>query len=122
MADLLRKGYTMLNYACPSCKNPIFKSKSGEMFCPACNKPVIFAKEDKNTSNINLSGIKGVLKDNELIDNTVILNFINDVILKKLKLIADNFNREIELGVFDNYLGLIQKLLEILQQIQDLRD
>ena len=41
MAELLRSGNTMLNYSCPECNSPVFKKKSGELFCPSCNREVI---------------------------------------------------------------------------------
>lgn len=45
MADLLRQGATLTEYACPACATPIFKLKSGDLWCANCKKRVIVLKE-----------------------------------------------------------------------------
>ena len=71
MADLLREGYTMLNQACPNCKNPIFRSRSGDMFCPTCNKPVVFYEKNVDPPKIKESQIEEELINRETGDNPV---------------------------------------------------
>jgi uncharacterized Zn finger protein (UPF0148 family) len=122
MADLLRKGYTMLNLACPICKNPIFRNKSGDMFCPKCDKPVIFSEDLNNRSNNTISEIEKPLESNESIDDMLTLNFLHTVILEKINLIANQLNSETEVSRFDNYIRLFQKFLKILLQIQRIKN
>lgn len=122
MADLLRKGFTMLNQACPNCNNPIFRSRSGDMFCPTCNKPVAFSEKVVNTPKIKKSEIENGLIYSEEVNNLDTLNFIHGVILNKLNLIADHLNKETELSNFSSYLQNIHMFLKILHQLQDLRD
>jgi UPF0148 protein len=45
MADLLRQGATLTEYACPACSSPIFKLRSGDLWCASCQKRVIIVKE-----------------------------------------------------------------------------
>jgi UPF0148 protein len=45
MADLLRQGATLTEYACPACSSPIFKLRSGELWCASCQKRVVIIKE-----------------------------------------------------------------------------
>jgi UPF0148 protein len=45
MADLLRQGATLTEYACPACSSPIFKLRSGDLWCANCQKRVIIVKE-----------------------------------------------------------------------------
>jgi UPF0148 protein len=45
MADLLRQGATLTEYSCPSCSSPLFKLRSGELWCVSCQKRVIIVKE-----------------------------------------------------------------------------
>jgi len=45
MADLLRQGATLTEYACPACSSPIFKLKRGDLWCASCQKRVILVKE-----------------------------------------------------------------------------
>ena len=122
MADLLRKGYTMLNLACPNCKNPIFRSKSGDMFCPKCNKPVIFSEEFDNQIRNKDSETAQFISSNESTNDNGALSFLYNTILEKLKLIANQLHNETELSRFNNYIKPVQKFLKILQQIQKIRD
>ena len=45
MADLLRQGATLTEYACPACSSPIFKLRNGDLWCASCKKRVIIVKE-----------------------------------------------------------------------------
>ncbi|MFA5364674.1 MAG: Sjogren's syndrome/scleroderma autoantigen 1 family protein [Candidatus Bathyarchaeia archaeon] len=53
MADLLRQGATLTRYACPACSSPIFKLKSGDMWCSKCQKRVIIVKEGDPEPEVN---------------------------------------------------------------------
>ncbi|MGB8779331.1 MAG: Sjogren's syndrome/scleroderma autoantigen 1 family protein [Candidatus Bathyarchaeia archaeon] len=45
MADLLRRGSTLTELACPVCASPLFRLKSGGLWCGRCEKKVIVVKE-----------------------------------------------------------------------------
>ena len=45
MADLLRQGATLTEHSCPACSSPLFKLKSGDLWCASCQKRVIIVKE-----------------------------------------------------------------------------
>ena len=45
MAELLRRGATLLDVQCPLCNTPLFRLSSGEMYCSTCQKMVV--KEEK---------------------------------------------------------------------------
>ena len=45
MADLLRQGATLTEHACPACSSPIFKMRSGYLWCASCQKRVIIVRE-----------------------------------------------------------------------------
>jgi UPF0148 protein len=45
MADLLKQGATLTEHACPACSSPIFKLRSGDLWCTSCQKRVILVKE-----------------------------------------------------------------------------
>jgi len=51
MADLLRRGYSMLNLSCPECNNPIFSDKKGEKFCAICKRKVLIVENSSDTHN-----------------------------------------------------------------------
>jgi len=48
MADLLRSGATLTDLACPICSSPIFKLRSGELWCSKCQKRVVIVKEGED--------------------------------------------------------------------------
>ncbi len=50
MVDLLRSGATMLADVCPICNSPLFKLKSGDVYCPGCEKRVVFVKEGEDVA------------------------------------------------------------------------
>jgi len=120
MADLLRKGYTMLNQACPNCNNPIFRSRSGDMFCPSCNKPVVFSEKIVDVLKNKKSKIEKDFVPSEDVHNFDTFTFLYSVISNKLNLIADHLSKETELSNFNGYLRTIHRILKILHQLKEL--
>jgi UPF0148 protein len=45
MADLLRQGATLTEHSCPACSTPLFKLRSGDLWCANCQKRVIIVRE-----------------------------------------------------------------------------
>lgn len=56
MADLLRSGATLTDLACPVCSSPIFKLRSGELWCPKCQKRVVIVKEGESEPSLQSGG------------------------------------------------------------------
>ena len=56
MADLLRSGARMLSYNCPECGSPLFRLKSGEIWCAKCQRRVVIVRrgEDESTATREL--------------------------------------------------------------------
>ncbi|MBS7620545.1 hypothetical protein KEJ32_00215 [Candidatus Bathyarchaeota archaeon] len=65
MADFLRQGQTLTELACPVCASPLFRLKSGELWCARCEKKVIVVKEEtelaKVTSALSLETLEATL-------------------------------------------------------------
>lgn len=75
MATLLRDGNTLLSDACPQCNAPLFKLKTGEIFCASCDKKVIIVKDDEHFDE--------VLQNKILDESTKVINMkIKDLQLK----------------------------------------
>jgi len=53
MADLLRQGATLTEHACPACSSPIFKLRSGYLWCASCQKRVIIVKDGEPEPETN---------------------------------------------------------------------
>ena len=65
MVNLLRQGATLTEHSCPACASPIFKLKSGELWCAKCQKRVIVVREgetpEEATKPIVLSGLESTV-------------------------------------------------------------
>ena len=49
MADLLRQGAALTELPCPACSSPLFKLRSGDLWCARCQKRVIVVKEGESS-------------------------------------------------------------------------
>ncbi|MDH5267940.1 MAG: autoantigen p27 domain-containing protein [Candidatus Bathyarchaeota archaeon] len=45
MADMLKQGGTLTEFSCPACASPLFRLKSGQLWCVKCKKRVVVVKE-----------------------------------------------------------------------------
>jgi UPF0148 protein len=64
MADLLRQGATLTEYSCPVCSSPLFKLRSGDLWCARCQKRVIIVKEgepEPKTHDPTLSSLESTI-------------------------------------------------------------
>jgi uncharacterized Zn finger protein (UPF0148 family) len=64
MADLLRRGSTLTELACPACSSPLFRLKKGGLWCEKCGKRVIVVKqgeEPKITGSMALESLEATL-------------------------------------------------------------
>jgi UPF0148 protein len=48
MANMLKQGATLTEYACPVCASPLFRLRDGTLYCAQCEKRVIVVKEGEN--------------------------------------------------------------------------
>lgn len=65
-AELLRQGATMLEEACPICKMPLFRLKTGEVVCPVHGKVYIVKSDEEERivkRNLELDEIENILID-----------------------------------------------------------
>lgn len=57
MVDLLRSGAILTDLSCPACASPLFRLKSGELWCAQCQKKVIVVKKDEEARDIEASAM-----------------------------------------------------------------
>ncbi len=50
MADMLRRGATLTERSCPACSSPLFKLRSGDLWCAGCQKRVVVVREGKQST------------------------------------------------------------------------
>lgn len=65
MADLLRQGSTLTELSCPACASPLFRFRSGDLWCVKCKKKVVVVREGeeppKKTDSILLDSLEATL-------------------------------------------------------------
>ena len=64
MADLLRKGATMLSRSCPECGTPLFQLKSGDIVCAKCQRRVVIVPEGEEATaeaGVRLESVETVI-------------------------------------------------------------
>ena len=65
MADLLRRGTTLTELACPACSSPLFRLKDGTLWCAKCEKKVVVVREGeepaKATNAATLDALEATL-------------------------------------------------------------
>jgi UPF0148 protein len=78
MADLLRQGSTLTELACPVCASPLFRLKSGELWCGKCEKKVIVVKEGETAK----------------VERSAALDSLETMLLAKVKEIQEKMQSE----------------------------
>lgn len=101
MADMLRKGSTLTDLACPACSAPLFRLKSGEILCVKCEKKVIIVKE-------------GV--DPEKIKNTIILENLEKTLLTRITEMQNRLQHETNIQEIEKISLTLSTLLESLEK------
>ncbi|MEM1563102.1 MAG: Sjogren's syndrome/scleroderma autoantigen 1 family protein [Candidatus Bathyarchaeia archaeon] len=103
MADLLRQGQTLTELACPVCASPLFRLKSGELWCARCEKKVIVVKEEtelvKVTSALSLETLEATL-------------------LAKIQEIQEKMQRETDVEELQKLGSALSGLLENLEKVR----
>jgi len=101
MADMLRKGSTLTDLACPACSAPLFRLKSGEILCVKCEKKVIIVKEGE---------------DPEKIKNTLILENLESTLLTRIQEIQNRLQHEKNMEEIEKISSTLSTLLESLEK------
>jgi len=106
MAALLRDGNTLLSDACPECNSPLFKLKTGDIFCASCEKKVVIIKDDKQ--------IDVILQNNILDDSRKVINM-------KIKNLQQKIDLENNIDELYKLTRLFIAYLETLEKLKNLK-
>lgn len=106
MSLLLREGHTLLSNACPQCNSPLFKMKSGEIYCVTCDKKVIIVKDETQIDTI---------MQNKILDD------LSKVINIKIKEIAQEIDSERDIDNLYKMTRLAISYLESLEKLKELK-
>ncbi|HKZ92995.1 MAG TPA: Sjogren's syndrome/scleroderma autoantigen 1 family protein [Candidatus Bathyarchaeia archaeon] len=106
MADLLKQGATLTELSCPACASPLFKLKSGELWCAKCQKRVIVIKEgetqEEATESLMLSGLEST-------------------VVTKIKEVQAKINEEKDPAQLEKLSTTLASLLENLEKIKKMK-
>ena len=106
MADLLRHGATLTEHSCPACSSPLFKLRSGDLWCVSCQKRVIIVKEGE--------------REPEATDLTF-FSSLESTILTKIQEIEKELREEKDAEKLQNLGTTLFTLLKNLQKIRKMK-
>jgi len=106
MADLLRGGATLTERSCPACSSPLFKLKSGDLWCAQCQKRVIVVEE--GTQPAETTG-------------PMLLSSLESTVLTKIQELDGKIRGETEPERLQTLSTILSGLLENLERIRRLK-
>lgn len=106
MADLLRQGLTLTELACPACASPLFRLKSGELWCAKCEKKVIVVKDEGEIAKIT---------------SAAALENLEKTLLAKIQEVQSKMQQETNVDELQKLGATLSELLESLEKIKKTR-
>jgi len=106
MADLLKQGATLTDLSCPACASPIFKLKSGELWCAKCQKRVILVKEGQTPEEAT---------------RPILLSTLESTLLTKMQEIEKRIKEENDPEQLQKLTTTLSSLLEDLNKIRKMK-
>jgi UPF0148 protein len=106
MVDLLRQGSTLTDLACPACASPIFRLKTGDLWCAKCEKKVIVVKEGEEPTKIT---------------STMVLDTLEATLLTKIQEIQNKMQTEQNVDELQKLGKALSDLLENLEKIRKVK-
>ena len=103
MADLLKQGATLTELSCPACASPLFKLRSGELWCAKCQKRVITIKEGETPEEAS---------------RTIMLSGLESTVLAKIKEVQEKINEEKDPEQLEKLSATLASLLDNLEKIK----
>lgn len=103
MAELLRQGLTLTELACPACASPIFRMKSGELWCAKCEKKVIVVKDEDEMAKIT---------------SAAALESLEATVIAKIQEVQSKMQKETNVDELQKLGATLSGLLESLEKIR----
>ncbi len=106
MVDLLRQGAALTELACPACASPLFKLRSGNLWCARCQKRVIVVREGEQPIEAT---------------SPMLLNTLESTVLSKVREIEGKLKSEKNPERLQKLGAILSTLLENLEKIRKMR-
>jgi UPF0148 protein len=106
MVDLLKQGATLTELACPACASPLFRFKSGDLWCAKCEKRVVVLKEGQSAENAS---------------SQAKLTTLENTLMAKIEAVEAKIRDEEDASELQKLNGLLTSLLESLERLKRVR-
>jgi len=106
MADLLKQGATLTELSCPACASPLFKLRSGELWCGKCQKRVIAVREGETAEEASKS---------------IMLSGLESTVLSKIREVQVKINEEKDPAQLEKLSATLGSLLDNLEKIKKVK-
>jgi len=111
MADMLRRGATMLSEQCPMCSSPLFKLHD-ETFCVKCNRRVVMIKEGEEVPQMKDE------REKPPVASTTVSALIEETALAKLQEIVSQARGEKDASRLQQLGSSLMTWLEVLEKVK----
>lgn len=105
MADLLRRGATMLADACPQCGSPLFKVDD-DIYCVRCDRRIVYAESDEE---VETQAVR------------ILIPELKETLIGKLKVLNDLVESETDVEALTKLANLMVLLLQSLHGLENLK-
>ena len=105
MADLLRRGATMLADACPQCGSPLFKV-GDDIYCVRCDRRIVYAESDEE---VETQAVR------------ILIPELKETLIGKLKVLNDLVESETDVEALTKLANLMVLLLQSLHGLENLK-
>ncbi len=106
MVNMLKQGATLTELSCPACASPLFRFKSGELWCAKCKKRVIVVKEGEDAEQATSQAHMAAL------ENTL---------LKKIQAVEKKIREEENVDKLQKLNAVLTSLLESLEKLRKIK-
>jgi UPF0148 protein len=105
MADLLRRGATMLADACPQCGSPLFKVDE-DIYCVKCDRRIVYADSDEE---IETEAVMTLLPE------------LRETLIGKLKALNELVDSETDIESLTKLANLMVLFLQSLHRLENMK-
>jgi uncharacterized Zn finger protein (UPF0148 family) len=105
MADLLRRGATMLADACPQCGSPLFKVGE-DIYCAKCDRRIVYADSDEE---VETQAVMTLLPE------------LRETLIGKLKALNELVDSETDIETLTKLANLMVLLLQSLHGLENMK-
>ena len=102
----MKQGATLSELSCPACASPLFKLKSGELWCAKCKKRVIVVKEGETPEEAGKS---------------IMLSGLESTVIAKIKEVQAKISEEKKPAQLEKLSTTLASLLDNLEKIKRMK-